>query len=988
MEGKIQTENSKTTENETENNKKEIYFIIFYLRNQRENSNDFVFSNENNNLPTIIFNKEIKISDNRFTYRKVFKIKNVWGKKNAEIIFFIGQEDKYIINLEIQEKTFIYDVNLKIGHKIWKYIPFTDINQQKMEYQDKFDIFLEALKQNKEEYKMGELYQETIKLYLNKSMFSLIISLFTKIYQDKNLCKLLIQKFCEMNLNFKDNEKNYINSGDDEKLKKFNSLMINISSESGKLVKTNDYDPIQFYGIIFSYLNYYDYNNFEIYFNRLYKEKCEILYEILIVYFSYFVKPIKENKKDKDFFVNFIEYIIFNKDFSYLNIGLSFIIDMEILIFVIDKTKEKIYNKYIKENNDKANFILIELEHNRIFKEETILGLSDVVEEISSINSFSKEKKYILVFFKSEFWESVLGEFKKINPSPKYFEVCYKLRKTFMEYDEFIQTISDQKNNKDIILDLKNYHEYDEFAIVLNEKIENYFELNKGKLQNFEILGYIQQYNPYYQDEVYKHKRESNILDFLNFDCDYNDEFAMIEHQRFIETFKSLQYEDIFGDNLVKFLDTMTNKIKSISSLETVMNLIRVDKIKDKKKEYIEKLKNKFKQKIKPEIEKLNDDNISKPVEIITEFTKLIFDNENNCDFLENNINDLKICPLIYNQLIRICKEDKYKIIKEFIYKKFLNNIKNINNIIELIDSLKSEDKEKFLKELIKKCEFTKEEFYSTEENNKIELLLALYENKKITKISGNIKETLIDIINDLDKLEIEKKNLEKFLRNPEEVVKKRLGLIKINFEGFGIENILDRLKTILNDINIDIKVLTDIKKILSISQRERYQKEIIEMIEILKKLKNIKIKEYNSDSFIQPISKFKDNFETLAKEVSLVQDFLLFKVIYENTKGNNQEIQFKRAKEKLEEIKKSLTDKKKPDIDEIYKNNKENFDIIRKKLINNEERSKKFFKNFIEYFKIDENKELVEDITLLFNSKKYEMDLKSEIILKEIKQN
>ena len=41
-----------------------------------------------------------------------------------------------------------------------------------------------------------------------------------------------------------------------------------------------------------------------------------------------------------------------------------------------------------------------------------------------------------------------------------------------------------------------------------------------------------------------------------------------------------------------------------------------------------------------------------------------------------------------------------------------------------------------------------------------------------------------------------------------------------------------------------------------------------------------------------------------MANQVDLVQDFLLFKVIYENSRGNNQEISFKKANEKLEEIK------------------------------------------------------------------------------------
>ena len=597
--------------------------MIFYLRIQKENPSDFVFSKDNDILPNIIFNKEIKISDNRFVYRKVFKLKNIGSKNNTKIIFFIGEEDKYIINLEIKKQYFIYDVDLKVGHKILTNIALGDIDQQKMEYHDKLDIFLEALKQNNEENKTRELYRETIELYLKKRNFSLLISLFTKIYQEKKLCELLIEIFYKTNLNNKENEKNDNKSDKNEKLQSFNSLMVKISLESDNLIKTYEYDPIKFYGIIFSYLNYYDYNNFQNFLNKLYKENCEILYEILIIYFSQFSNPIKNN--EKDFFVNFIEFIISKKDFSAFTLGLSFINDMDIFIYVIDKTKEKIYNKYIKENIDKKNFIPIELKDNLVFKEETLNRLNDIIGRIISINKFSEEKRFILVNFKSDFWESILKEFRKINPNPKYFEVCSKLRNVFKEYDKFIKAICDKKKDKDIIQDIENYINIDEFAYVLNEKIKNYFELKKGKITNSEILGYIHQYNPYYKEEEYKHKRDSYILDFLNFDCDYNDEYAIMEHKRFIETFKKLDYEDIFKDNLLKFLDRMINKINNLSSFDTVINLIRIDKLQDKDKEYLEKLKNKFEQKIKTEIKKLNNDNLSKPVEIIAEFIKLIF---------------------------------------------------------------------------------------------------------------------------------------------------------------------------------------------------------------------------------------------------------------------------------------------------------------------------------------------------------------------------
>ena len=65
---------------------------------------------------------------------------------------------------------------------------------------------------------------------------------------------------------------------------------------------------------------------------------------------------------------------------------------------------------------------------------------------------------------------------------------------------------------------------------------------------------------------------------------------------------------------------------------------------------------------------------MGKPIEIIAKVEKLIFENEDGYEFLEQKINKLKISYLVYDQLMRICKDDKYKTMKEFIFKIFLSN--------------------------------------------------------------------------------------------------------------------------------------------------------------------------------------------------------------------------------------------------------------------------------------------------------------------------
>jgi hypothetical protein len=73
---------------------------------------------------------------------------------------------------------------------------------------------------------------------------------------------------------------------------------------------------------------------------------------------------------------------------------------------------------------------------------------------------------------------------------------------------------------------------------------------------------------------------------------------------------------------MVKFLDTMINNKVNISSFDTIMDLIRVDKIKENVNDYIDNLKDKFEIITKKGIESIEGKNLGKPVEIIAKFEK------------------------------------------------------------------------------------------------------------------------------------------------------------------------------------------------------------------------------------------------------------------------------------------------------------------------------------------------------------------------------
>ena len=259
-------------------------------------------------------------------------------------------------------------------------------------------------------------------------------------------------------------------------------------------------------------------------------------------------------------------------------------------------------------------------------------------------------------------------------------------------------------------------------------------------------------------------------------------------NEQFIKAFKELEKEPMFKDNIIEFLNKMISKIENISNFGIFLELINLKiKIIDDD-DFFFQLKDKFDD-IKWQIDSFTDEQLNKAIKIIANFFDLIYIHEKNCNFIKKQLNELdkNINFLIYKELIRRCKADEYKEMKEFIYIKFLNRLDNTKNIIDLIDILDKKDKKVFLEELMKKCLFTKEEYYSNNENQKILLLCKLNEKLIFKIIEEDINyQDIVKILQSIRKdLEgdIEIKKLKEFLDNEEKLILNKLGLIKKNFE-------------------------------------------------------------------------------------------------------------------------------------------------------------------------------------------------------------
>ena len=129
-------------------------------------------------------------------------------------------------------------------------------------------------------------------------------------------------------------------------------------------------------------------------------------------------------------------------------------------------------------------------------------------------------------------------------------------------------------------------------------------------------------------------------------------------------------------------------------------------------------------------------------------------------------------------------------------------------------------------------------------------------------------------------------------------------------------------------------------------------------------------------------------NLKEKAKKIEKVKDFLLFNVIYDEMKSlKDEENNFKDAYKKYENIGKFLT--KKGDVNKLYEDeeNKVIINKIRDILCNSETEANNFIEKLKKLYMINDNN-YIDEITILFNTKKYDLEINSIIFFFEYFQN
>jgi len=321
----------------------EVYFIV--LRPSEEKIDFTKVKFKSDIIPKIIHNKNNKSNlkgSESYLEEIVFKfIKKNKGKKatssNNTVLKYIEGDDEYVISFSAKNSSFVYETELKKGNKYLDNIVKENIDQSIVPFYNKLDIFIEALKENKESNNIEKLYEDTITLYEKKKKFSLLISLFLKLYgQNKVLCKKLLDIFNKI----REEE----NTDRDKALESNLNTFIEIYENANDIIQKNEYDAIKFYGVLFCYFNYYYKNNFSKMIKKFSEGNADILYEILIIYYSHFINPLNQNK---EFYNNFIKYLIKkDKELNIFKKILNYIDDIETFLYIINENKDNIFKKY------------------------------------------------------------------------------------------------------------------------------------------------------------------------------------------------------------------------------------------------------------------------------------------------------------------------------------------------------------------------------------------------------------------------------------------------------------------------------------------------------------------------------------------------------------------------------------------------------------------------------------------------------------------
>ena len=925
---------------------RDCFFLLDLKKPKSEDSNDkveFINPKDKDNIPKCFQTKE----DNDKII-KIFKFSSRLIKENKASFEFDYDGKKYKLSLDnARDKTFIFDTTLQMSS--------TKL-QTKIGLPEKMNYFYEAISIKQEYQNLNNLYSDSINLCNKRPNFNFLINIFVKVYNTE-FCSKLLDVFNNKIVQF-------VEKIDKVNLKNYKYDLEQIYENRKENISKYSLNKTDFYGLILCYFNNCNNEKYRELFDILSKsdENKKILFDVMLKYKLFFKNQIDISK---DLLNEIINYTT-GKDFkTFKEDALFYLKDINTFLEIIENNKDDIIKM--------KGFVPIEIPE---LKDDEVIKFGIINPKIESITNFSKDKKKILVILKGKFWEKLAKKCSGI--SRDNIEICSTIKLLFIKYNNMINGILSKEDK--IRKDINASYKKGTFTHQIDRIIKEYIKTNE-KITNKEIIDLIKDYDKYYSDQNYINKREPEILQKIDFDE---------TNEKFIESFKEMKFEKIFENNLDNFLLIFTNKIKKISDFNTIFKLININELGSQKVTYLKQLKNKYNIVIKTKPNDLSeeDENLIKSmVNLIT----FICINEGKIDFLKeidkSSIINQKIKHKIYIELIKFCKGNTNKQIKDFVIKHYSGTLEpeNLNEFIDFLVNLSIDDANDFIENLEEKYNIIEKEFYSPGINLNIKLFNELLNKQKLNlkddnKYKKKNFETLDKIANDIENKEIKFEYLKNFSDDTNEVVMEKLNVLAL---------VPDR---VVNPDEIYDNIVN------------KYYKEMKEALDKLLEYKN-SLEQYHSQFKKDEISNISRNIETIKKEtffsfnkrkfeiqdlfdqsydivnkVNDVKNSKIFRIFYQNESKdykknkNDQEITpFDKAYEEFTKFKRLLIEK---GADIIKKDSQYSQNYFIKKLKEQYKEDKTIQNELSSLISGEQQNE--EEIMIILKCKDFEKDLNS----------
>ena len=846
-----------------------IYFIDFHEDSRKiklslsENNSEFNTLELLTQINKELFNTNFSIDLYKFKIypqKIIEKYKNIYDLK----IKIISQEENknifstYITNIDIEHDNYLYDFKIDYEFDIKLPIP---IPKQELNFEnnEKFIIFLNYLRKNNIKRTSQEnnyFIYATLNLFNNTTIkkldFDFLISVFMESFESPFFSKFL-QIFKLEN----------INSFTELPGDKINEL-INILNDIEKKIFTifekeeNKEELLLNFFSILLYISF-KYNKEKI--GEIFKnEKIKkYLYKILLNNENLFIGLILPKE-------NIIELIDSNNNLDFIQLinKLKYNNDFLIILEIINEKKDSIFTqKYLEYKDNETDKNCIDMETLILpKKEDDINAICNIIKEIIL---FEKKSNVYFVKFTPNLIDKYINLYDndcldKLFELKKVIELLKKEEKNFF-----------MKNNIDEIINRNDIT----------------FSIEK-KFNNMEILNFMEK-DVYYKENKYK-KSNQRSVDILS-----GIDIALINDE-FINKWKSLKLFSVFQNKQETFINKVCSLIKEMKYFNLLFQLLNENEENNDKKEYdsttISKMQTTFEILIPTYIPEacptFNDDIID--LIYYTDIKRVNLEK-----FLKEYIQVLLNTETVNKIYISLSQKHKdiSKNLKKIIIDFFTNNPLN-NNITNLIDLIKnSKELRKNLLNNMNKYLITEEDIYQKEDTENFKLLEALKNEGLFNNKIGNDNiedlestEYISDSLNIMKKIIYNiKKNYIKYTtmnfiyeNNLQEIFHKRL-LILCNSDEAQVKEYEEELNKNYNNIKQALEDFTNILNDLNFFYKEKYSKEIIELYEALRKLKNEKLSIYKKEYVVMHLN-YINKFKKEIKEREILLQSIFFRNI------------------------------------------------------------------------------------------------------------